>query len=48
MAKVKSNTAVVKVVRKHKKTAQDTKNPKTASMNKSKKASFKKYKGQGR
>lgn len=48
MAKIKSNTAVVKVVRKHKKTAQDTKNPKTASMNKSKRASFKKYKGQGR
>lgn len=32
----------------HKKTSQDTRNPKMASMNKRKKASFKKYRGQGR
>lgn len=47
MAKIKTAT-----VQKHepifKKTSQDTKNPKMASMNKHKKRSFKKYRGQGR
>lgn len=33
---------------KWKKTAQDIRNPKRSSMNKSKKRSFKKYRGQGR
>lgn len=33
---------------KWKKTAQDIRNPKRSSMNKSKKRTFKKYKGQGR
>jgi hypothetical protein len=31
-----------------KKTSQDIRNPKTSSMNKKKKASFKAYRGQGR
>lgn len=33
---------------KWKKTSQDTRNPKMSSMNKSKKRTFKKYRGQGR
>ena len=33
---------------KWKKTAQDIRNPKRSSMNKSKKRNFKKYKGQGK
>lgn len=46
MAKAK-NAAVlhVEIV---KKTCQDKTNPKTSSMNKSKRRSFKKYRGQGR
>ena len=39
---------VVSHVSLHKKTSQDTRNPKMASMNKHKKANFKKYRGQGR
>lgn len=46
MAKAK-NTAVlhVEIV---KKTCQDKRNPKTSSMNKSKRRAFKRYRGQGR
>jgi len=47
MAKVKSLVKVTHVPR-HKKTSQGGKNPKTATMNKSFKRTFKKYKGQGR
>ena len=47
MAKAPKQTVVVHVPI-HKKTSQDTRNPKMASMNKHKKASFKKYRGQGR
>lgn len=47
--KVKAATAVVlKHETKYKKTSQDTKHPKWASMNKHKKRSFKPYRGQGR
>jgi hypothetical protein len=46
MAKAKNNTALhIKI---EKKTCQDKTNPKTSSMNKSKKRSFKRYRGQGR
>lgn len=47
MAK-KITTTVQKHEPIHKKTSQDTKNPKMASMNKHKKRGFKKYRGQGR
>ena len=47
MAK-KAGTTTQKHVPICKKTAQDSRNPKMASMNKSKKRSFKKYRGQGR
>jgi hypothetical protein len=46
MAKAKNSALLhVKVV---KKTNQDKTSPKTSSMNKSKRRSFKKYRGQGR
>ena len=41
-------TSSVNIVRNNKKTSQGDKNVKMASMNKSKKRSFKKYKGQGK
>ncbi len=47
MAK-KATTTTQKHVPIIKKTSQDSRNPKRASMNKSKKRSFKKYRGQGR
>lgn len=40
--------AFKKVEHAPKKTSQDTRTPKTASMNKHKKRGFKKYRGQGR
>lgn len=48
MAKIKSDTKVAEHVSSHKKTSQAIKNPKLSSMNKSKKRSFKNYRGQGR
>lgn len=47
MAK-KATTTTQKHVPIFKKTSQDSRNPKMASMNKNKKRSFKKYRGQGR
>lgn len=47
MAKAPKQVVLVRI-KNHKKTSQDTRNPKLASMNKRKKASFKKYRGQGR
>jgi hypothetical protein len=46
MARLKLTTAVHEPI--IKKTSQSCRNPKMGSMNKSKKRSFKKYRGQGR
>ena len=46
MARLKLTTAVHEPI--IKKTSQSSRNPKMASMNKSKKRSFKRYRGQGR
>ena len=49
MARLKfDDDKVLKTRSKFKKTSQDIRNPKKSSMNKSKKRSFKKYRGQGR
>ena len=48
MAKKGGGALLAKHVSIHKKTCQDTVNPKTSSMNKHKKRGFKKYRGQGR
>lgn len=48
MAKVKQSTVKVAHVPVHKKTSQGGKKPKMQTMNKRKKATFKKYRGQGR
>lgn len=42
------SVTVTKHVAIHKKTAQDTRRPKTSSMNKNKRRNFKAYRGQGR
>lgn len=48
MAKKGTSVTLTRHVAIHKKTSQDTVNPKTSSMNKRKRANFKKYRGQGR
>lgn len=48
MAKKSSVAVITKHVAIHKKTSQDKVNPKTSSMNKHMRRSFKKYRGQGR
>jgi hypothetical protein len=42
------SAAATRHVALHKKTSQDTINPKTSSMNKGKRATFEKYRGQGK
>lgn len=48
MAKKPGGAVLAKHITIHKKTSQDKRNPKTSSMNKSKRRSFKRYRGQGR
>jgi hypothetical protein len=48
MAKIKTSLIKVAHVSVHKRTSQGGKKPKMQTMNKNKKATFKKYRGQGR
>lgn len=48
MSKKSVGAVLTKHISIHKKTSQDKVNPKTSSMNKNARRSFKKYRGQGR